>query len=471
MKSIYDSLARLGCRVFLGVTSLTAAAAEKPWDAELVAVARLPADLRDGRGDTFGSISALAITDWASLADGGFSGRLITLPDRGYNRPEERFYSDYPARLESLRLVLTPGSTAAASWSVQLDELRTDLLLDERGEVFTGLDPVAGRGVVIAGREAVFPVAAGGRTSLDAEGLAIAADGTTYVSDEYMPAVYVFGADRVLRGVIVPPAALLPRAEGRLQFTSTEAPVSGRRNNQGLEGLGLSPDGTRLFALTQSALMQDTAAPHASRRWARLLVYDVSGEKAPAAPVAHYVLELPLHGKTAGAKLDRTAGQSELLALANDRIVVLARDNLGAGSGEKRPPVLKALFVYEITAAATNLAGTPAEAGPEGRVALNGELLPGVMPLRGRMVLDLLDPAALARHGLHLDPAGDPAGYLSEKWEALGLVPGGRAGECFLFVGNDNDFQTRRGHMSGRDYDAGAENDTRVLIYRVRLPR
>lgn len=449
--------------------------APAPWRAELLAVATLPADARDSLGDTFGSISALAIERFTAASDGAWSADLLLLPDRGYNQPEKNFYSDYAGRLQSARLDLAPPSSPsspASPWRARIEPRAARLLHDEHGRTFTGLDPAQGsREASFAGRLVALPALPDGRACLDAESLALARDGTVYLSDEYGPYIYVFGPDLVLRGVIVPPPAFLPRRDGRLDFTSTKAPRSGRRNNQGIEGLALSPDGARLFALTQSALVQDCAkGDPASRRWARLLVYDVSGDALPAHPIAHHVLELPLHPAEAGGPPTRTAAQSEMLALSAERIVVLSRDNLGLGSDRASPPLFKALVSYDLSSGATNLAGTPAETEPEGRVARDGALLPGIVPLRGHVVLDLLDRTALAKVGLHLDPAGDPAGYLSEKWEALALAPAFTSGEFVLLIGNDNDFQTRSGRSGGHDYDAGLENPNRILVYRVRLP-
>ncbi|MGG2103775.1 esterase-like activity of phytase family protein [Stenotrophomonas sp. NRRL B-14846] len=61
------------------------------------------------------------------------------------------------------------------------------------------------------------------------------------------PNVYYFDAQGQLQGVIVAPPAIRPQREGKPAFGSLAPPQSGRRNNQGVEGMGLSPDGSRLF--------------------------------------------------------------------------------------------------------------------------------------------------------------------------------------------------------------------------------
>ena len=62
---------------------------------------------------------------------------------------------------------------------------------------------------------------------------------------------------------------------------------------------------------------------------------------------------------------------------------------------------------------------------------------------------------------------------LSAKWESLVLSPAlnaKRPRERLLFVGNDNDFRTRKGFMPDGTYDGGIDHDNMVLVYRVTLP-
>src|SRR5690348_1372761 len=71
----------------------------------LVAVGRIPADLRDKFGETFGSGSGMAVDVKSWKRDGAaYSGTVYLLPDRGYNVTGT---IDYRSRLNKLSVVLT----------------------------------------------------------------------------------------------------------------------------------------------------------------------------------------------------------------------------------------------------------------------------------------------------------------------------------------------------------------------------
>jgi len=432
----------------------------------LVGAGQLPADTVDFLGDTLGSFSSLKIApgSWKRVGD-HYEGILWTLPDRGRNDPAAKLFFDYPARLERLRIQFTPGDGRLAL--VPDGGLE---LTDFRGRPFTGADP--GTGTVIE-RGVLLPAPAdgvgSGKVSIDAEALQFTPDGGFYVGDEYAANVYYFDKRGRLRGVITPPAAIAPRRDGRPFFGSLQAPDTGRRNNQGLEGVSLSPDGRTLFVALQSALMQDSATGNAAGRTdIRVLAYDVSGTPTPSRPVAHYVVQLPAYNDEGnGGAPNRTAAQSEIRAIDEHSFLMLSRDGAGIGAAGKAPIVYKSILLIDV-AGATNLAGTDYETGtasllqdPAGTV-----LRPNIVPAGWVELVNMLNPVQLARLGLSVDA-------LSEKWEALDLVPTlerDHPADYFLFVGNDNDFIARRCRMSGQPCDSDFDNDNRILVYRVSLP-
>ncbi len=439
----------------------------------LVGAGRLSAALRDFHGDTLGSFSAMAVSDWRRLADGTYAGSLTTLPDRGPNAVGTIVgTSDYANRLHRFSFTFAPyaGTEAAAPDQVKLTPTGGLLLKDAKGQTFTGLDPAEPK--------------AAGRISLDSEGLALTADGGFYVSDEYAAAIYRFDKAGALQGVIAPVAAVAPMSGGALMLTGAKAPDTGRRNNQGLEGVSIVPGGKRLAALLQSATVQDSASSKdadQSRANTRLFVYDISQSATPVAPVAEYVLQLPVfRNKGDGAAPDKTAAQSEILALNDHQFLVLARDGNGRGGGATRPAVYRSVLLIDTTGA-TNIAGTPYETSPQ-PIAPGGVLEAGIVPMKQVELVNLINPAQLARLGLNLDNAATNAFTLSEKFEALALVPAldpKAPNDAFLFIGSDNDFQTATGVVGGVSFDAGikaadgspaGDNDNLILVYRLTLP-
>ena len=433
----------------------------------LVGAGRLPADTVDFLGDTLGSFSSLQIApgSWKRVGD-HYEGVLWTLPDRGRNDPAANLFFDYPARVERLRIRFTPGDGRVALIPDGGIELR-----DFRGQPFTGADPGAG---TLVERGMVLPAPAGGigsgKVSIDAESLQATRNGGFYVGDEYTANVYYFDRRGRLLGVIQPPPAVAPRhRDGRPDFGSLHAPDTGRRNNQGVEGMSLSPDGRTLFVALQSALVQDSAAGNAAGRTnIRVLTYDLSRTPTPAQPVGHYVVRLPAynHAGTGGAP-DRTAAQSEIRALDGHRFLMLSRDSAGRGSAEKSPIVYKSILLVDI-AGATNLAGTKYETGTASvlRNRSSTGLRRGIVPAAQAELVNMLNPVQLARFGLGIKA-------LSEKWEAMDLVPvlePDRPADYFLLVGNDNDFIARHCRMSGQSCDSDFDNDSRILVYRLSLP-
>jgi hypothetical protein len=455
-------------------------------DDGLVGAGRLPAATVDFLGDTLGSFSSLAIDrgSWRRVGD-HYEGTMWTLPDRGRNDPGANLFFDYPGRLNRFRIRFKPyvGKNLPASKASQKQFVLVQdgglELRDFNGQPFTGADPDIG---TVTQRGFVLPSPArgtgAGKVSLDAESLQFTADGHFYIGDEYAANVYYFGADGQLQGILVPPPAVVPRSDGHVDFRSLVPPQTGRRNNQGVEGMSLSPDGTRLFVALQSALIQDSATGHANGRVdTRVLVYDVSHDATPAQPVAHYVIQLPAYRKLGdGQPADATAAQSELRALDGHRFLMLARDANGLGTDNDNPIVYKSVLLAD-TAGATNLAGTAYERSTQSLLAAldDTRLKPGITPIAYTELVNMVDPAALARIGMTTatTPKNAPL-TLSEKWEAMDVLPAldvAHPHDYFLIVGNDNDFIARRCVMSGQTCDSSFDNDSMILVYRLTLPR
>jgi len=448
----------------------------------LVGVGRLPANLRDKFGETFGSGSAIAVDpkSWVRTPT-GYQGTFYMLPDRGFNVTGT---SDYRARVNKLFITFTPLDDPAAvpvaqrQNSVAATLTDTILLTDAAGQLLTGLDPDGIRRA--ANGLPDLPQASNGRVSIDSESLALLPDGGFFIGDEYGPYVYRFSPAGRLLAAIRPPEAFLPKRKGKDHFASNNPgpggrapeppePETGRANNQGFEGLTLTPPGGKfLVAALQSATRQDGGTSPATRRYSRLLYYDVADRERPRL-VREYVVPLPLFESADGER--RVAAQSELLALDETFFLLLCRDSgngYGTGGATSRYRSINLLD----TSRATNIAGSRYDGTVP--VAPNGKLVDGVVPATLTRYIDINETAELQKFGLHNGEPND-RNNLSEKWEGMALAPAldpANPNDYFLFVTNDNDFITQNGYQAGTPYKdaSGLEVDTMILVYRITLP-
>lgn len=462
-------------------------------------------------GESIGSISDMQITAFTNNGDGTFTGTLQTLPDRGYNATITpplpatpiNIFSNYAARLNTFNFTFTPYTGAGPAPQNQIALTfagSTRFTYDHDGLPAT--PPVFSTGLLANGPATtlfgtVVPVAAGvttqsdgavtNRLTLDTEGIIFDSrpgkTGTGWVSDEYGAFIYHFDASKQLDGQLQLPAALIPHSPVGTRNFAADPPISGRRINQGMEGIAQSPDGTKLYALLQSATIQDSGAGNQGRFTTRLLVYDISSSDLPTDPVAQYVIQLPRAddsgATTNGNTVTRNLAQSAIIALNNNQLLILSRDGSGRGVDGSNPPVFKSILLADL-AGATNIDGLFDAEG--NAVAPGGVLNPTVAPISWTEAINMLGKlnaptAEVEKFGLNLNGGHGDANTLSEKWEGLALVSVNDAAapdDYFLFVANDNDFLTTNGaymDASGslQTYDGGVENDTVVLAYRVRI--
>lgn len=447
----------------------------------LVGVGRLAADTRDVYGETFGSISGLW-ADRSSWSRQGqtYTGSFLAAPDRGYNVSGT---VDYAPRLNQISLSFTPAALGVSGLSQNQISLSLtgstqlfEMLPSGATRPLSGLDPVPG-GVATggarasAGSQPELPQAHNGKLALDAEGVVVLADGSRLVSDEYGPSVYRFSASGAFMGALPVAPSVRPVRNGVTDYSSNNPaagqpapspanPTRGRANNQGFEGLSLSPDGRTLFVALQSAARQDLGSPAtATRDHTRLFSYDLSNLDDIRLS-GEYVIKLP---KFQQGTSTLVAAQSEIHAVSDTQLLILPRDGNGLNTGTQVSQ-LRRVDVIDISSA-TNILNHPSEA----QITAAGTLKAGITPVTYQAFLDINNPAELARFGL---TNGVAAGLdnLSEKWEGLALLPAldpNAPNDYFLFVANDNDFITTRGFHAGAAYNGGFENDTMFLAWRV----
>jgi len=449
----------------------------------LVGVGRLPADLRDKFGETFGSGSGLAADPktWSRAAD-GYRGTLYMLPDRGYNVSGTL---DYRARLNTLTFVFKPADDPASmpvearQHALNLTLADTILLTDAAGVPLTGLDPTVDGVRPAANGFPVMPQAATGAVSIDAEAVVPMGDGTFFVGDEYGPYIYHFSAAGRMLGAIRPPEAFIPKRNGKDSFSSNNPgpgapppqppdPETGRQNNQGFEGVSLTPDGKYLVAVLQSATRQDGGTSSETRHNTRMLYYDIADQDHPKL-VHEHVVPLPVFINADGKR--RVAAQSDLLALDDTHFLLICRDS-GNGYGLAGATSLYRRIELLDTSKATDIAGSQYDGTIP--VSPNGKLADGIVPATLTTFIDINDNLQLKKFGLHNGEPND-RNDLYEKWEGMALVPtldAANPRDFFLFVSNDNDFITQNGYQAGAAYKdpSGVDVDTMILVYRVTLP-
>lgn len=432
----------------------------------------IPSNFIESTGDTLGGIGSAIALKRGTFAKSGdnFIGTIIAQPDRGFNIDGT---IDYQGRQHEIDFVLTPYYGIAnlsfedAQKTLNLTYKSTLLYWDRGINVSTtGLDALAVRASQDGDPEMPIPSLDFNHLSVDCEGLALSADGTFWMSDEYGPYIYSFTPTGQLIHTIQPPEAFLPYVNGSLNFTSSVDPDTGRAANQGFEGLTLSPDGRTLFALLQTATIQDGGSDKTTNRYTRLLAYDISTAADPAL-ISEYIVPLPQ------SKKNKTRAQSEMHYAGPSTFLVLARDGSGKGSDpDDTDSSYKQADLIDISEA-TDIHGTEFD-DPTNPVAPGGVLDGSVTPATYVPFVSYINDTQLARFGLH-NGGDDPTSktLIASKWESLALAPCEDdvfPNDYFLFTAADNDFQSTEGVFDGQSFDAGIDNDNAVLVFRVTLP-
>ncbi|EUC63011.1 phytase esterase-like protein [Rhizoctonia solani AG-3 Rhs1AP] len=435
----------------------------------LVGFGYIPASARDSYGETLGGLgSAIALEKgtFKTGPNGTFAGRLIAQPDRGYNVETT---IDWQARHHSFDFVFSPYygkskldfDTAAKTFSIQYKN--TLLYSKAPGFLTSGLDAISS--IPSTTTYPVLPAPDLTKLSVDAEGLVLNADGSFWASDEYGPYIYRFGVNGTLLQAIQPPIAVLPTIDGRLNFTSDRSPDFGRDANQGFEGLTASSDGRTLFALLQSATIQDGGGDKDTNRYTRLFSWDIS-TAGSSRLIGEWVVPLPQ------SKKGKTYAQSEIYALTSTQFLVLSRDGHGHGDDDNDAKSdYKQADLFDISNA-TDIHGTKFDGTTP--IAPEGKLDKTVVPATYVPFVNYLNSTQLARFGLHNDEPTDRT-LIDAKWESFALAPvldTTSPDDYFLITMADNDFITINGTALGKPYSAsyGQDVDTQILVWRVTLP-
>ena len=259
--------------------------------------------------------------------------------------------------------------------------------------------------------------------ALDPEGMVVnPMNGHLLVSDEYGPSLYEFDRHGAFVRAYKTPANVVPRdASGNPNHASDSGNTLGKRSNRGFEGLAISPDGKHAYAVLQSPMLEEGGAS-GNGRFARIVKFDTASGDA----VAQFAYQLDRNNQGQGI--------SALVALGNDRFLILERNNRGVGVGATLATADKSVYEVDLSAA-TDVSDI---ALPESGTTLP----PGVLAAaKGAKVIDL-DADTLAALG-NRSP---------EKWEGLAVGPQLADGRYLVLAGTDNDYSVTQ-NDSGTQFD------------------
>ncbi len=321
--------------------------------------------------------------DWYGLSDRGPGGGSL----------------DYQTRVQRFRLKVDRKTGAISGFKIR----ETIILKDEFGNPLNGLAP--------------SPTNVLGH-AFDPEGFVINPHTRHfYVSDEYGPSLYEFDKKGKRVRSFVTPANLIPRSAANMpNYANDSGNTAGKRTNRGFEGLAISPDGSYVYAMLQSAMLDEGGSGGLCNRIVKF-------STGTGTAVVQYAYQM--EGSSQGR------GISALLALNDHEFFVLERKNRGIGVGADLLPSNKKLFRMDITGAADVSAVPFAPAAcPTGKVTKNP--------------IPFLDLAA--------DTLPELGNKVPEKWEGLAVGPRLKDGSYVLVTGTDNDYSVTQ-NATGQQFD------------------
>ena len=256
--------------------------------------------------------------------------------------------------------------------------------------------------------------------SLDPEGFVVnPVNGNLLVSDEYGPSLKEFDRSGNLVRSYTTPANLVPQVGNAVDYGAAPPTLtSGREPNRGFEALAISPDGRYAYAVLQNGAVQDGWTASSRGGYSRIVKYDTASGQA----VGQYAYKLE--------SASQGRGVSALVALGNDKFMILERNNRGIGVGATLASADKNVFMIDLS----------------GAVDVTGVNLPATgtftgAVIKGAKVIDL-DANTLPAFG-NKSP---------EKWEGLAIGPQLANGRYLVLAGTDNDYSVTQ-NGTGTQFD------------------
>ena len=368
-----------------------------------------------GQDVQFGGFSGLAFEGY--VGDSG-KMRFITHTDRGPNA--EPVGVNRPFLLPDFQPELARFELDPKDGSVKLLQ-RIPLRLAD-GSPLTGLPntAIAGGGGSTPYNDEV-PVDLGGNVlpldplGADLEGIAVAADGTFWMCDEYRPALYHFSSNGRLIERVVPvgTAAAAGKPAGFYGTEALPAEIARRRQNRGFEAIAIR-DG-KVYAMVQSPIRNPATLSNGAlnaMKNVRLVEFD------PETRTTRQFIYVMDNADLGGGTNSRADKIGDMTSLGGGAFLVVERDD-DAADFDAAALIEKKVYRFEL-AGATDVTGVGPAGGKTVDQMTAGELAAaGVTPIGKQLHVDL------AR-----------AGYDEvEKVEGLAVID-----ERTIAVINDNDF-------------------------------
>jgi len=160
----------------------------------------------------------------------------------------------------------------------------------------------------------------------------------------------------------------------------------------GFESLTIDPKTGIIYAMLQSATIQDGGDDKTTSRYTRLLAYDVQGNQSTLA--GEWVIPLPQSSK------GKTRACSEIAFVGDGIFLALSRDGHGRGDdGGDSKSKYKSADLFSIRQA-TDIHGSKFD-DPSNPVATKGKLDKSIVPATYTSFVSFIDDDQLARFGLH----------------------------------------------------------------------
>lgn len=413
------------CNRLLALTSLLASLCESPAFAQftLYDIETIAGNATDMSGLTGADSSGVPKNLLGAFGSGmdydPLTKTYISVCDRG---PFDGA-SDFHCRVQIFRI----AANARAQDKLQVKLIKTVMLTAKDGTPFVGsLSKPEPAVSAPDGSDAKIPQRYDPESIRVAQG-GPAGKGTWWISDEYGPWIDQFSSDgKHLRRLELPARYAIAKPAGTYPEEMPPNNTSGRQANRGFESLAISPSGGKLFAMTQSPLLQDNALGERNRRNGvnmRLLeiTLPASWETDPASTdkptFKEYLYQLD----------DARDGVNEIICFSESDLLVLERDGKGGLEANRRG-------LFRISVAGDS----PLNKNQQPSDISAIESLPrrnvpdGVTPLAKLSVLDFMDQ----KWGLLND-------QMPEKLEGIVLGPE-QEGERLLFITSDNDLQPQQ---------------------------